>query len=346
MSAIIDVSSADTSFDAIAEMSKSETSSQSTSAQSSTIAAGHDIALDANKEITVVGSDVIAGNKISMNAETMMLKSSGQNASSSSSDKSGSLKVTLFGSNEGQVDASYAQSKNRSNDTTQRDTYVSGNDVIINTSGDTTLKGAHVSGNTVTANVGGNLNLISIQDTGSSKGDSESISISTAGSVSVGAGKSSSSKAWVNEQTDIIATEKADITVAGNTDLEGAIIATIDANGYDVGNVNLTTGTLSTRDITDHDKSTSMSIGLGNISAAQFQTNSQGTNGGTLEAGYGYSDKEQINRATIGGGTIILANQATMPTILNRDVTKAQEITKNESENYDIYASEGIKGTE
>lgn len=327
-------------FDAIAEMSKRETSSQSTSAQSSTIAAGHNISLDAAKEVTVAGSDIMAGNKVSMNAETITLKSSEQSASSSASEKSGSLKVTLFGSNEGQVDASYAQSKNRSNDTLQRDTYVSANDVIINTTGDTTLQGAHVSGNTVTANIGGNLNLISVQDTGSSKGDSESISISTARSVSVGAGKSSSSKAWVNEQTGIIATEKADITVAKNTDLQGAIIATKDTNGNDVNNVHLTTGTLSASDISDHDKSTSMNIGLGNISATQFQTNSKGTTGGTLEAGYGYSDKEQINRATIGRGTITLTNQEALPTTLNRDITKAQEITKNESENYEVYASQ------
>lgn len=327
-------------FDAIAEMSKNETSSQSTSAQSSTIVAGHDIALDATNEINVAGSDVVSGNKISMNAEAITLKSSEQTASSSSSDKSGSLKVTLFGTREGQVDASYAQSKNRSNDTIQRDTYVSANDVAITTSGDATLQGAHVSGNTVTANVGGNLNLISVQDTGSSKGDSESISISTAGSVSVGAGKSSSSKAWVEEQTGIIATKQADITVAGNTDLQGAIIATKDTNGNDVNNVHLTTGTLSASDISDHDKSTSMNVGLGNISVTQFQTNSKGTTGGTLEAGYGYSDKEQINRATIGGGIITLTNQESVPDTLNRDIIKAQEITKDESENYDIYASQ------
>ena len=327
-------------FDAIAEMSKSETSSQSTSAQSSTIAAGHDVTLDAANEINVVGSDVIASNKISMTAETITLKSSVQSASSSSSEKSGSFKVTLFGTNEGQVDASYAQSKNRSNDTVQRDTYVIGNDVAINTSGDTTLQGAHVSGETVTANVGGNLNLISIQDTGSSKGDSESIALSTAGSGSVGAGKSSSSKAWVEEQTGIIATKQAYITVGGNTDLQGAIIATIDAQGNDVNNVHLTTGTLSASDIADHDKSTSMNIALGNISASQFQADSQGTTGATLEAGYGYSDKEQINRATVGGGTITLTNQEALPSNLNRDITKAQEITKDESENYDIYASQ------
>lgn len=59
-----------------------------------------------------------------------------------------------------------------------------------------------------------------------------------------------------------------------------------------------------------------------------------------LEAGYGYSDKEQINRATIGGGTITLANQEALPTTLNRDITASQEITKDKSENYDIYASQ------
>lgn len=326
-------------FDAVAEMSKSETSAQSTSAQSSTIAAGHDVTLDAGEEVTVAGSDVMAGNKVSMNAENIILKSSAQNASSSSSDKSGSLKVTLFGTREGQVDASYAQSKNRSNDTTQRDSYIIGNDVTLNTSGDTTLQGAHVSGDTVSANVGGNLNLISVQDTGSSKGDSESIFLSTAGSGSVGAGKSSSSKAWVEEQTGIIATKQVDITVGGNTDLQGAIIATKDANGNDANNVHLATGTLSTSDISDHDTSTSMNIGIGNISASQFQADSKGTTGATLEAGYANSDKEQINRATIGGGTIAL-DQESLPTTLNRDITKAQQITKDESENYDIYASQ------
>jgi filamentous hemagglutinin len=266
-------------FDAIAEMSKNETSSQSTSAQSSTIVAGHDVTLDAANEINVAGSDVVSGNKISMNAEAITLKSSEQTASSSSSDKSGSLKVTLFGTREGQVDASYAQSKNRSNDTIQRDTYVSANDVAITTSGDATLQGAHVSGNTVTANVGGNLNLISVQDTGSSKGDSESISISTAGNVSVGAGKSSSSKAWVNEQTGIIAAEKADITVAKNTDLQGAIIATKDTNGNDVNNVHLTTETLSASDISDHDTSTSMNIARKHLCDHNSKLNSKGTTG-------------------------------------------------------------------
>lgn len=327
-------------FDAFAETSKSTTSAQSASAQNSVIYAGHDVTSDAAKEITVAGSDVAAGNKVSMNAESIMFKSSAQNGSSSSSDKSGSINATLFGTREGQVDASYAQSKNRSNDTVQRDTYVSGKEVAINTSGDTTLRGAHVSSDTVTANVGGNLNLISVQNTGSSKGDHENIALGTAGSGSAGAGKSSGSKAWVNEQTGIIAAEKADITVAGNTDLQGAIIATIDANGNDADNVHLTTGTLSASDIADHDKSTSMSIGLGNITAEQFRSDSRGTTGATLEGGYAHSDKEQINRATIGNGTITLAGGDIVPDTLNRDITKAREITKDESENYDIYASQ------
>ncbi len=327
-------------FDAIAEMSKSETTTDSTTTQGSWLYSGNTMNINAGNTITLVGSDVVADNKLTISAKELNLQSTETTININEESQSGSLSYTFLGTNEGELAATYSQSKNYSTNTLQNNSTMSGAEVTIKTQGDVTLQGATISGEIVKADIGGDLNLISVQDTGSSKGDHESISLSTAESGSVGAGKSSSSKAWVEEQTGIIATKQADITVAGNTDLQGAIIATIDKNGNDINNVHLTTGTLTTSDITDHDKSTSMNIGIGNISATQFQTNSQSTTGATLEAGYGYSDKEQINHATIGGGTITLTDQESLPSNLNRDISKAQEITKNESENYDVYASQ------
>ena len=48
----------------------------------------------------------------------------------------------------------------------------------------------------------------------------------------------------------------------------------------------------------------------------------------TGELNYGATDREQINRATIGNGTIIVGGKIVNPDI-NRDESKAQEITKN-----------------
>ena len=48
----------------------------------------------------------------------------------------------------------------------------------------------------------------------------------------------------------------------------------------------------------------------------------------SIGANYGVTDREQINRATIGAGTIIVGGNTVNPNI-NRDESKAQEIMKD-----------------
>ena len=146
-------------------------------------------------------------------------------------------------------------------------------------------------------------------------------------SVGLGMEYGNRDKSWVNEQSSIIGKNSANITVEGKTNLIGSVIGG--------GNTTLRTGELEYSDIYDKDKGYNFGIS-GNASFSKkrkWDENTQTTterieiskNGGL---NYGATDREQINRATIGAGTIIVGRNTVNPNI-NRDESKAQEITKD-----------------
>nr|WP_314812124.1 hemagglutinin repeat-containing protein [Fusobacterium pseudoperiodonticum] len=198
---------------------------------------------------------------------------------------------------------------------------------------DLTVKGANIEGNNVNINVV-NLHLESLQDKLKSKHQGYNASF---GSSSLGIGKEYSAglgmeygnrdKSWVNEQSSIIGKNSANITVEGKTNLIGSVIGG--------GNTTLRTGELEYSDIYDKDKGYNFGI---NGSASfnkkrKWDENTQTTteriaiskNGGL---NYGATDREQINRATIGAGTIIVGGK-TVNSNINRDESKSQEVTKD-----------------
>ena len=198
---------------------------------------------------------------------------------------------------------------------------------------DLTIKGANIIGNTVNINVA-NLHLESLQDKLKSthKGFNTS-----GGNLSLGMGKEYSAglgmeygnhdKAWVSEQSSIVGRNSANINVKGKTNLIGSVIGGV--------NTILRTGKLEYSDIYDKDKgydiglNTNASFRLKRKWDKDTQTTSERiivTKSGGLN--YGATDREQINRATIGNGTIIVGGKIVNPDI-NRDESKAQEITKN-----------------
>ena len=114
-----------------------------------------------------------------------------------------------------------------------------------------------------------------------------------------------------------IGRENSRITVEGNTHLEGGLLGGKDTT--------LNTGSLSFSDIKDHEKGTN--IGLSeNISKGQKDENS---NDYTSQLDYSATDREQITHATVGAGTITVGGKEENPEGLNRDESKAQEITKD-----------------
>ena len=190
---------------------------------------------------------------------------------------------------------------------------------------DLTVKGANIEGNDVNINVA-NLHLESLQDKEKSRHNGLNVS---AGSSSVGAGVEygNHDKSGVNEQSSIIGRNSANITVEGKTNLIGSVIGG--------GNTTLRTGELEYSDIHDKDKGYNFGIsGSASFSKKRkWDENTQTTteriaiskNGGL---NYGATDREQINRATIGTGTIIVDGK-TINSNINRDENKAQIVTKD-----------------
>ncbi|RUO76542.1 hypothetical protein CWI84_11675 [Idiomarina tyrosinivorans] len=132
-----------------------------------------------------------------------------------------------------------------------------------------------------------------------------------------------------------------DIRTEGHTQIDGAVIANIDEEGNDGGNLSLSTGTLGYSDIEDHDQEESTYLNVGFTMGDDNSTNQteSGTNY-TASGHYNNHDKEQINRATVGEGTITVRDNTEQDTSdLNRDTDLAQEVTKDDSQNTNLYAS-------
>ena len=321
-----------------------ETSAQAVGTQ---IVAGGTVILDAGNNIHLQGAQVYAGSDLAIAAGNDIIIESAQSyASAGSKESSWNAGIGLGGSigvNSGsagiRVEGGYSHSDNESWSITQLNSQVkAGGDIFISSGKDTTVAGAVIHGSDVFIDVGGDLLVQSRQDTAHSEGSSLSlggsltIGAGASGSLSVGIGDSSSDTAWVREQTGIYSDGKMDIYVDNHTQIDGAVIAS------GSGDLTLDTGTLGFSDIQDHDKGSSFNINVG-------ISNDPATgkpSGGSLSGSVSDYDREQVDRATVGDGEIIVRNteeQTQDVAALNRDIEKAQEITKDKSSGVDFYAS-------
>src|SRR5438105_4810017 len=266
---------------------RSTTAQTSSNAAGSTVSAGGDVSVSArgagaDSDITVRGSTITAGNNISLKAESDVNLLAARNTSelrSASSSISASLGVGLAAGKETgvTVDAGVAGSRGKANgdDLTWTNTRVdAGNILKLDSGSDTTLKGAVASGRQVAANVGGNLNIESLQDTSryTSKETSAGVSVSlcippicygSSSGVNLAQGKLRSGLASVPEQSGIKSGDDGfQVTVKGNTDLKGAVIASSDKAAAE-GKNSLTTGTLTQSDIQNKAEYTAQSVSVG-----------------------------------------------------------------------------------
>jgi filamentous hemagglutinin len=108
----------------------------------------------------------------------------------------------------------------------------------------------------------------------------------------------------VQEQSGLVAENKVDVTVGGNTDLKAGIIVSKSKD------LSLDTGTLTFSDLADKDKSTNIggliSVG-GPLSSGGDKNQGKGNNSGDLnftsEGQYALREKEGVTRATVGKGS-------------------------------------------
>ncbi|MCG9781292.1 hemagglutinin repeat-containing protein [Vibrio brasiliensis] len=212
------------------------------------------------------------------------------------------------------------------------------------------MKGATVAANdSLTVDVGGDLNVASVQDRHSSsqKGMGISGGLSLSGGQTAdgngalpegtlnslkGAGNLTGASGGFNTSngrtrakqtvlTSLNSGGSADITVANNTDVKGALIATTDENGQDSEKLNLTTGTLTYADLSNTSYNQNGSMGL-NTSVGVNDSELDSTNNSTsvqYKNTSGYSKSKTL--ATIGQGQLTIADSenSDSTTSLNRD---------------------------
>ncbi len=321
--------------------------------------AGRDVNLNARNDLNLIGTQVEAGRDIDLNAGNDLKISAAQNASDSESTRrSGGGEVGFTFGSEGvgvYVSVNVGKGDLEREGQRQQEAYLYAGDRLNFTSGrDTAISGAQLSGDEVTGRVGRDLTVTSLPDTGEVKGREFDVSATAtfgpgAGfSASVGYGQTTGSTEWVENQTRIVARDRLDIRTGEHTQLDGALIAS------NTGNLKLDTGTLGFSDIAGHDKEHSYYLNVGgsygkNDAKDTQQDKSQegkgekGKTGWSVE-GYEYEkDRQQIVRATVGEGEIVVRDDAQTGQDsaegLNRDVSKAYEITRDDEERTDLYVT-------
>jgi filamentous hemagglutinin len=357
--------------------SHSESSEASSTLSGSQVRAGGDLTIVATgggtaSDLTVIGSSLAAGHNLTLAADHAILLESGQNTDTSSSQSSSSGwgvgAAATYGSKGIAVGFTANASKSRGtgngSDLSNVDTTVTaGNLLSLSSGGDTSLLGALLSGQQVVAAVGGDLTLASRQDTSTYHSDNQSLG----GSLTVGAGvagsvnyskeKIASNYASVTEQTGIHAGDGGfQISVQGNTGLQGAVITSSDAAVANNKNT-LSTGTLTVSDLQNHSdyNATSVSLSAGGgksmgsaatgsgVHLAAVQT---GVSGGAMAMSASGSDSS-TTLSGISGGALTIGNGAKQQALtgqtaeaavvgVNRAVSTGKDGTNRVANTFDL----------
>ncbi|AXK56253.1 hemagglutinin repeat-containing protein [Pseudomonas protegens] len=338
------------------------TESSQGSSTATQLDAGRDINLKASNDLNLIGTQAQAGRNIDLDAGNDLNIRAAQNDHSSENNRnSGGGEMGFTFGSEGvgvYVSVSMGKGNLEREGERQQEAYLYAGDRLGFTSGkDTNISGANLRGDEVIGRVGGDLNVASVADTGKVKGKEFDISVTaTFGpapglSGSVGYGQTTGKTDWVEEQTRITGKNKVDIRTENHTQIDGALIAA------DNGNLKLDTGTLGFSDIAGKDKEHGYYLNVGGTyssGSGTTQDSSQVGKGKEGETGWSVSgwdyqkDREQIVRATVGAGEIVVRKDAETGADstagLNRDVSKAYEITKDEESRTDLYASSSSLG--
>ncbi len=273
-----------------------------------------------------IGADIIAGTNpvyandeqsgnITLDARQHITFESAQNTQSTqNSSENASMNVGYSygtGGTGWMGNASFGKGKGSSEEVHHKNSHIIGTGTVhTNSGGNTTLAGAVVSGNQVKVDVGGSLTIKSQSDTGQSSSKQNSLSIGFNGgkkddaattNISLNKDKSSSDYHSVVEQSGIKAGDGGfKINVKDKTTLAGGIIESTAPAGKN----SLTTGSISTSDITNstHAKASSQGVSLsGNDMIKNIAKNA-------LSHGKAKDGAEGETKSAISDGSIILTD--------------------------------------
>ncbi|WP_225594830.1 hemagglutinin repeat-containing protein [Pseudomonas sp. PDM22] len=353
-----------------ANQEQSNGEAQQYDARNSTLNAGRDIIAQAGRDITLQGTQADAGRNIVLDAgRDLSIQSSQSNYRSKdhSDSVSGSVGIGVgnynvasqqgsssIGSNSSGTNTSnsgiygagsVAWNNQEQNGSRQNNAHLNaGGDIDLRSGRDTLIAGATVEGGGVKIDVGRDLTVASVRDQDRIEGNGQSHSGSGGfggGSGAISVSKTDGKRNWVGEQTRIQGRDSVDIYTEGHTQLDGAVIAS------NTGDLLLNTGTFGHSDLYDKDRYKSVDITSGmayNSKENQDKgktTNDQAQVPNKFIAGsYDIRNAEQVNRATVGAGEIVVRdNPGQDLSGLNRDTDKAQELLKDEHKGEDLYLS-------
>ncbi|HAF2412847.1 TPA: filamentous hemagglutinin N-terminal domain-containing protein [Salmonella enterica] len=265
-----------------ATRSDSKSTTTTDTAAGSTVAAGGEVRIsaagDRDSDLTVRGSDISAGGDAILKADgdiNLLAARNTVKTDRSNSNSSAGVGVAISVGQGGAAmgvtaSASVGKGKGEGRDVTWTNSHVTaGERLTLESGGDTRLRGAVAGGRQVVADVGGNLSIESLQDTSffkskdTSAGGSVTVGAGFSGSVNLSQQKIHSDYASVTEQSRIEAGDGGfRIKVRGNTDLRGAAITSSEQAVRDGLNT-LTTGTLTTSDISNHAEYSASSVSVG-----------------------------------------------------------------------------------
>nr|WP_262248497.1 hemagglutinin repeat-containing protein [Stenotrophomonas maltophilia] len=297
-----------------ASSSSASQTSHDQSAVGSTIRSQGDVSIVATAgDLNIIGSQVKGDNVALAARDNITLRSEAEDHTQSSKNKSGSGEIGFsIGAQTGwYVSASTAKGKGSGNGTTHVETVVDADRNLTVISGkDTTLQGAQLSGDKVVASIGGNLSIISEQDTDDYASKQTQAGgtfvYGSGGTVNIGQQKVESHLRSVQEQSGIVAGNGGfDITVGGNTHLEGGVIgSTADASKN-----RLDTGSLTVVDIENESRAKTSGGGIGTgMSSGGGISNPLGSAAGAGLSLLGGTKKNDSSttRSDIAAGTVVV----------------------------------------
>jgi len=322
----------------------------------------------------IQGSHFNAQNSLNISTGELNVLASRDTSSSMSETQNGSLTIaqTVWGAAGGPtVSASYDRNQSKDKTTTYNNSTLTAADINITTSGDTRIEGGNLTAdNGLNLDVGGDLLLESKQDrtSGSNKGFGVSGGFSFGGDTSKNTGKSASTSfnsvgdtsqgvssvngglnasngRYQNKETVLssITGGKVNIDVAGNTSIVGALIASLNEEGKDNGQLNLSTGSLSFTDLgntsfnTQQSMGLSTSVGLGSENTANpNESNTELTvNTSTLSYSNESSYDKSKTLATIGQGTVTIGGEEVGEEVGNSSTNDALAGLNRDTNNID-----------
>ncbi len=294
---------------------------------------GRDLTIRANQDILLKGgTQLIAGNNMTLDAgRDLTIEANKDEFSSNSSGWGGSLALT-FGGQSGGVGLTLGVNHSWSDalgNTYTAGGLLAGGALTTRSGNDTAIRGGGIQGDTVQMDVGGNLSIASVQDTFKSESGNwaGSITLTPSGGVtgSFSYNQAKEDSAWVNQMSGIQSIHGATINVAKDMHLKGASI------NDESGNLAIHSDTFSSEDIQNHSKSSSFGISVSGSPVSGKPSNG-GSQGNPILGTVGFqmakAEKEGVTRATVGNGTIQTIQNSDL-TQLNRDLEKAQEVTKD-----------------